>query len=85
MRLLPLGSTRNIHSFTSKHGRIEDQHAFYQLIDNIKFTSMRSSNVQSLQMKLVNNCCIVGFSKITQAKNFGEKHIVSGDKKRHEI
>lgn len=42
---------------------------------------MRSSNVQSLQMKLVNNCCIVGFSKITQAKNFGEKHIVSGDKK----
>ena len=42
---------------------------------------MRSSKVQSLQMKLVNKCCIVGFSKITQAKNFREKHIVSGDKK----
>ena len=42
---------------------------------------MRSSKVQSLEMKLVNKCWLAGFSKITQANNFGEKHIVSGDKK----
>ena len=51
------------------------------LIDNDIFTSMGSSKAQSLLLKLVNKFCIVGFSQITQVKNSGEKHIVTGEKK----